>query len=121
MSKYKVGDRFVVEIGEVFDNSGEYRAEGTNTLYLNDAQLDKLEQVKEHDGCNNCKYYDKEREEYPCNQCMYNHTSQYKPKPPKPHWIKKYVGYYVCSECGGEVEVETPYCPFCGAKMESEE
>jgi hypothetical protein len=52
MSKYKVGDKFIIEIGEVFGNEpvSIYKAEGTNTLYLNDAQLDKLEQIKESEG-----------------------------------------------------------------------
>ena len=49
MSKYETGDKFIVTIGEVYGNEpvSIYKAEGTNTLYLNDAQLDKLEQIKE--------------------------------------------------------------------------
>lgn len=49
MSKYKSGDRFIIEIGKVFENETgtAYKAEGTNTLYLNDAQLDKLEKINE--------------------------------------------------------------------------
>ena len=53
MSKYKSGDRFIIEIGEVFETDSPendiatiYKAEGTNTLYLNDAQLDKLEKME---------------------------------------------------------------------------
>ena len=46
MSKYKAGDKFIITIGEVFENYDVYKAEGVNTLYLNDAQLDKLEQIK---------------------------------------------------------------------------
>lgn len=48
MSKYKAGDKFIIEIGEVFGNEpvSIYKAEGTNTLYLNDAQLDKLEKME---------------------------------------------------------------------------
>lgn len=51
MSKYKAGDKFIIEIGEVFGNEpvSIYKAEGTNTLYLNDAQLDKLEKIKENE------------------------------------------------------------------------
>lgn len=29
--------------------------------------------------------------------------------------------YYECSECQFLMEYVTPYCPFCGAKMELEE
>lgn len=49
MSKYKTGDKFIITIGEVFENepTSIYKAEGTNTIYLNDAQLDKLEQITE--------------------------------------------------------------------------
>ena len=49
MSKYKAGDKFIVVIGEVYGNEpvSIYKAEGTNTLYLNDAQLDKLEKINE--------------------------------------------------------------------------
>ena len=49
MSKYKTGDKFIITIGEVFENEPTiiYKAEGTNTIYLNDAQLDKLEQITE--------------------------------------------------------------------------
>ena len=50
------------------------------------------------------------------------------------HWIELYdpisyvsIGYeYVpkiiinCSNCNNEVEVKTPYCPNCGAKMDEE-
>ena len=51
MSKYKSGDRFIIEIGKVFENETgtAYKAEGTNTLYLNDAQLDKLEKIEENE------------------------------------------------------------------------
>lgn len=51
MSKYKVGDRFIIVIGEVYGNEpvSIYKAEGTNTLYLNDAQLDKLEKIEENE------------------------------------------------------------------------
>lgn len=48
MSKYKEGDKFIITIGEVFGNEpvSIYKAEGTNTLYLNDAQLDKLDKLE---------------------------------------------------------------------------
>lgn len=48
MSKYETGDKFIITIGEVFGNEpvSIYKAEGTNTLYLNDAQLDKLEKME---------------------------------------------------------------------------
>lgn len=51
MSKYKAGDKFVITIDEVFGNepTSIYKAEGTNTLYLNDAQLDKLEKIEENE------------------------------------------------------------------------
>jgi hypothetical protein len=49
MNKDKSGDRIIIEIGKMFENETgtAYKAEGTNTLDLNDAQLDKLEQIKE--------------------------------------------------------------------------
>ena len=49
MSKYKAGDKFIIAIGEVFENYDVYKAEGINTLYLNDAQLDKLKKIEENE------------------------------------------------------------------------
>ena len=48
MSKYKVRDKFVIEITQVFwkDADTTYKIKGTNTLYLNDAQLDKLDKLE---------------------------------------------------------------------------
>ena len=52
MSKYKEGDKFIITIGEIFGNepTSIYKAEGTNTLYLNDAQLDKLDKLEKMEG-----------------------------------------------------------------------
>ena len=48
MNKYKAGDKFVIEITQVFGKDADttYKIKGTNTLYLNDAQLDKLEKME---------------------------------------------------------------------------
>ena len=35
----------------------------------------------------------------------------------KSHYWKDQVFYYECSDCGGESETKTNYCPHCGAKM----
>lgn len=38
------------------------------------------------------------------------------------HWEKDSKGWYYCSECGSMPPADsnkiTPYCPYCGAKME---
>lgn len=48
MNKYEKGDRFIIEIDKVItdDIFKIYKIRNTNTLYLFDSQLDKLEQIK---------------------------------------------------------------------------
>ena len=44
-------------------------------------------------------------------------------EPKTGHWIDRQEGRWIyakCSECGTVHDTQTNYCPFCGAKMESE-
>lgn len=39
-------------------------------------------------------------------------------------WLEDDYGYFRCSECGSEQdtpEYTTPFCPICGAKMDTEQ
>ena len=39
-------------------------------------------------------------------------------------WLEDDTGYFRCSECGSEQdtpEYTTPFCPLCGAKMDTEQ
>ena len=39
-------------------------------------------------------------------------------------WLEDDYGYFRCSECGSEQdtpEYTTPFCPLCGAKMDTEQ
>ena len=50
MSKYKKGDKFIIEIDKVITDGTFkiYKIRNTNTLYLFDSQLDKLERIKKN-------------------------------------------------------------------------
>ena len=66
--------------------------------------------------------YKNEHEETLINERIKNLPS-IQPKPKTGHWINKYheVFKYYCDKCGTGSDLRTPYCPNCGAKMESEE
>lgn len=48
MSKYKKGDRFIIEINKVLKDGPftVYKIKGVNWVYLYDAQLDRLEKER---------------------------------------------------------------------------
>ena len=48
MNKYEKGDKFIIEIDKVITDGifKIYKIRNTNTLYLFDSQLDKLERIK---------------------------------------------------------------------------
>lgn len=50
MNKYKKGDKFIIEIDKVITDGifKIYKIRNTNTLYLFDSQLDKLERIKKN-------------------------------------------------------------------------
>ena len=50
MNKYEKGDKFIVEIDKVITDGifKIYKIRNTNTLYLFDSQLDKLERIKKN-------------------------------------------------------------------------
>ena len=50
MNKYEKGDKFIIEIDKVITDGTFkiYKIRNTNTLYLFDSQLDKLERIKKN-------------------------------------------------------------------------
>ena len=50
MNKYEKGDKFIIEIDKVITDGTFkiYKIKNTNTLYLFDSQLDKLERIKKN-------------------------------------------------------------------------
>lgn len=48
MNKYEKGDKFIIEIDKVITDGTFkiYKIRNTNTLYLFNSQLDKLERIK---------------------------------------------------------------------------
>ena len=50
MDKYEKGDKFIIEIDKVITDGTFkiYKIRNTNTLYLFDSQLDKLERIKKN-------------------------------------------------------------------------
>lgn len=50
MNKYEKGDKFIIEIDKVITDGifKIYKIKNTNTLYLFDSQLDKLEQIRKN-------------------------------------------------------------------------
>lgn len=50
MNKYEKGDKFIIEIDKVITDGifKIYKIRNTNTLYLFDSQLDKLERIKKN-------------------------------------------------------------------------
>ena len=64
MSKYKLGDKFVIEIGTILGGGGKYLIKGFNTLCFDDNGLDRLDRIDRHtaEGVWNAGYktgYDK--------------------------------------------------------------
>lgn len=45
MSKYKLGDKFVIEIGTILGGGGKYLIKGFNTLCFDDNGLDRLDRI----------------------------------------------------------------------------
>lgn len=50
MNKYEKGDKFIIEIDKVITDGifKIYKIRNTNTLYLFNSQLDKLERIKKN-------------------------------------------------------------------------
>lgn len=50
MNKHEKGDKFIIEIDKVITDGifKIYKIRNTNTLYLFDSQLDKLERIKKN-------------------------------------------------------------------------
>lgn len=46
MSKYKVGDKFVIEIAEVYESEPFYKIKGFNSLVFDKNVLDRLEKIE---------------------------------------------------------------------------
>ena len=64
MSKYKLGDKFVIEIGTILGGGGKYLIKGFNTLCFDDNGLDRLDRIDRYsaEGVWNAGYktgYDK--------------------------------------------------------------
>lgn len=78
--KYEKGDKFIIEIKSKLAN-GLYKIKDFNTLVFDDTGLDRLEQVKEHNGCDGCKFLYAPKEDYPCFDCIHNFIDRWTPKP----------------------------------------
>ena len=81
--KYKVGDKFIIEIESRLANEqvGLYKIRGFRTLVFDDNGLDRLEQIQEHDGCDGCEFLYAPKEDYPSFDCKRNSTDYWAPKP----------------------------------------
>lgn len=49
MSKYKLGDKFVIEIGTILGGGGKYLIKGFNTLCFDDNGLDRIDRYSAED------------------------------------------------------------------------
>lgn len=81
---YKKGDKFVIEIENIFANTDIvlYKIKSFNTLVFDDRGLDRLELIHKirENWCDDCEYGDVPYGQYPCEECGHYHDSKYKPK-----------------------------------------
>lgn len=110
MSKYKVGDKFIIEIDYVLNDRGRefYGIKGAETTVfttfgldmfkrynnpyerlLKDLEsttafiqemLEKEKEEKEHDGCVGCEHEDKPETTYPCSVCKQSYIDKWRAK-----------------------------------------
>lgn len=110
MSKYKVGDKFIIEIDYVLNDQGRelYGIKGTDTMVLTvfgldifkryhspceqllkelksatafiQEMLEKEKEEEEHDGCVGCEHEDNPESTYPCSVCKQSYIDQWRAK-----------------------------------------
>lgn len=75
--RYKVGDKFVIEIGHSYWSptlGNRYFIKGFDTLVFDDKGLDRLEKYrKELETCENCVWKWSDRRYPPCSVCNCNY------------------------------------------------
>ena len=79
-----VGKKYIIEIDRATHTSGGdlFYIKGTDG-YLENKELDKLEEYRkttEHDACKYCKYEDKTEIEEPCVRCRYAYRDKWESK-----------------------------------------
>lgn len=110
MSKYKVGDKFIIEIDYVLNDRGRefYGIKGTDTMvftvfgldmfrrYVSPCEqllkelksatafiqemLEKEKEKEEHDGCVGCEHENLPENNYPCSVCKHSYIDKWRAK-----------------------------------------
>ena len=76
----------------------------------------------EHDGCYECKHFNKGETQEPCINCMHNYVDKFERADQRAAWIwieKSEIGagIWMCNKCRETVFNKTEFCPHCGAEM----
>ena len=95
-----------------------------NWFYKRLGSMSSVAIPPEHDGCKDCKYATYPEYYYPCCDCKQNYIDKWERAK---HWIHRnddYNDWLECPNCGygseGEVKYGegTPFCPYCGERLE---